>query len=108
MGMTADEYWCQDVWLVVQYKKAYKQRKTERNTEMWLQGFYIYDAFRAVIESAFSKGEVKPYMRQPIELYPKKLTSEEKEAQAERIREEYYQRLKAWGDNWNERHEHIN
>lgn len=102
--MTADEYWCQDVWLVVQYRKAYRKQQEERNYEMWLQGFYIHDAFRAVLEGAFGSNKSEPYMSKPVDIHPRALTEEEKEAQAERIRDDYYNRLKAWGDSWNERH----
>ena len=37
---------------------------------MWLQGLYIYNAFQAVIGTAFGKSKVQ-YEQKPLDVYPK-------------------------------------
>jgi len=45
--MTYDQYWHEDVMLVVDYAEAEKLRMSRRNYEMWLQGAYVYRAIGA-------------------------------------------------------------
>ena len=98
MGMTPEEYWNGDVWLVKDYREAYKLQNEEANAKAWLQGLYIYNAFAVVMQNAFGKGKMESYPNEPYDLHPREKTAEE-------IREEYYQRLKTWGERFNERHE---
>ena len=96
MGMTPEEYWYGDVWLVKDYREAYKLRKDEQNAKAWLQGLYNYSAFAVIMQNAFGSGKIESYLSEPIDFHPKEKTAEE-------IREEYYQRLKSWGERFNER-----
>ena len=95
MGMSPEEYWKGDVWLVKDYREAYRIRNDENNALAWLNGLYVYEAFAVVMQNAFGKGKMETYPNEPHDLHPKEKTAEE-------IREEYYQRLKAWGERFNE------
>ena len=44
IGMTPEQYWDGDCMLAKYYRKAQELRRQERNTELWLQGLYVYDA----------------------------------------------------------------
>ena len=94
MGMTSDEYWNGDVWLVKAYRESWKQREENDNMLAWLQGYYTYHAVGTALSQAFG-GRAK--YTEPIELHPREKTAEE-------IIEEYYQRLSAWGERFNERY----
>lgn len=94
--MTYDEYWNQDPWLAKDYREAYEIRKDELNMQAWLQGVYVYHAFSAVAGQMSGERRAK-YLEQPIDFHPKEKTAEE-------IQEEYFQRLTAWGEQFNERH----
>lgn len=95
-GMTWEQYWHGNPWLVVDFVKAYKIRMEERNWEMWMQGLYIYNAFSVVLTNAFApKGAVpKKYLENPAPIFPK--TEEEKEAEEERELRKMVKQLNAW------------
>jgi len=97
MGMSYDEYWNQDPWLAEDYRRAYELKRDEENANMWLQGSYIYHAVGAVLGQAFGDRRAK-YLSEPYDLHPRQKTAEE-------IQEEYFQRLTAWGEQFNERHQ---
>ena len=46
MGMTYDEFWHGEPWLVKAYRKSNDMKRHERNYEMWMQGRYIFEALR--------------------------------------------------------------
>ena len=91
--MTADEYWNGNVWLAKAYRKSWKQKEENDNIRMWLQGVYVYHAVGTALDQAFGGHSKYP---DPIDLHPRQKTAEE-------IQEEYYQRLNAWGEQFNER-----
>lgn len=69
IGMTYDQFWHDDVDLLVYYHKAEQIRNRKRNQEMWLQGLYIYQAIGnlAPVLNGFVKDHrAKPYLKQPI------------------------------------------
>lgn len=82
-GMTWDDYWHGDPWMVVYYAQMHRLQIQQRNEELWWQGFYNYVAFSTVLANAFaSKGAVpKKYLEKPIDILPK--TEEEKAAEEE-------------------------
>ena len=41
MGMSYDEYWNMDPWLVVAYRKAHKMRVEQSNWEMWMIDYWF-------------------------------------------------------------------
>lgn len=101
LGMTWDQYWHGDPWMVVYYYEAHKLEIEQRNQELWMQGAYIYDAFTVVLSNAFAaKGSTpKRYMEKPIDILPK--TEEEKAAEEERELRRMVQQLNAWEKSFN-------
>ena len=82
-GMTWEQYWNGDPWMVVTYAQLHRLQIQQRNEELWWQGFYNYVAFSTVLSNAFApKGAVpKKYLEKPIDVLPK--TEEEKAAEEE-------------------------
>lgn len=82
-GMTWEQYWHGDPWMVVHFAEAHRLQIQQRNEELWWQGFYNYAAFSTVLANAFApKGSVpKKYLEKPIDILPK--TEEEKAAEEE-------------------------
>lgn len=84
LGMTFDQYWYEDPYLINAYVKAESIRQKKKNTELWLNGAYIYQAIGCLVPvlNPFSKEHrAKPYLKRPIPI-----TEEEK---AELEREKY-------------------
>ena len=69
--MTAEQYWNGDATLAYYYRKAEELRKERVNSELWLQGMYIYDAVSRLtpVLHAFAKKGTKP-QPYPEEPYP--------------------------------------
>lgn len=94
VGMTYELYWQGPAELVRAYREAEKLRNDTRNTEMWLQGMYIYEALcdASPIFHDFAKKGTKPrpYPSHPYDLHPKKkrtdARSEEKKKMEKGIR----------------------
>ena len=90
IGMTPEQYWDGDPMLTKYYRKAEELRNKRRNTELWLQGVYIYEALCDVspVLHAFAKKGSKPV---PYPDHPYALTvhdrEEEKKIQEKRDRE---------------------
>ena len=87
LGMPLKEYWNDDPMLLNTYVRAEAIRQRKRNTELWLQGAYVYQAVGALVPvlNPFSKEHrAKPYLKQPIPI------SEEERAEQER---EKYERF---------------
>lgn len=88
IGMTVDEYWNQDCMLTKYYRKAFEMKQDRKNEELWLQGFYIYNALCDVspLLHAFAKDgtEAIPYIDKPIPRTAKEAKERELAAQKER------------------------
>ncbi len=108
MGMSYDEYWHGDVWLVEAYREADKLRQERQNEGFWLQGMYVHEAVSVSIGNAFRKSGSNPvkYSSKPYDFTNREKTEEEI------AREEENDRLKAMlymnnmvraGKNWNNR-----
>ncbi len=69
-GMSFDEYWYGDAYLVKFYRDSYKLKMRYDDVFMWKQGMYIYEALCDVspILHAFSKKGSKPlpYRTKPM------------------------------------------
>ena len=94
IGMTANEFWNEDVDLAKAYREAYKIKRREDNFDLWLQGRYIYEALccASPLFRSFGKGKIKAheYAKRPYDLFEedRKITEEEEEkAKQERIKE---------------------
>jgi len=84
-GMTYDQFWYGDPWMVKAFEDAYMLNRRVKNEELWLEGLYIYRAVRSVIASAFSNRQEK-YITSPLDFLPK--------TKAEKQREEYEKKQK--------------
>ena len=93
IGMSYEEFWYKDPHIVKYYLDAEKERLHRRNEEMWLQGFYIYQAIGAFSEilPAFPKkgAKIRPYLSEPVSL-----SEAEQQAKAERKEAERIERIK--------------
>lgn len=85
IGMTHDQYWNDDPWLVWTYREAHKKRLDMRSQEMWLQGLYNFNALSIALGNFGNslggkkrKRKAMEYMKEPIKITP--LTEEEKKA----------------------------
>ncbi|MEG1683711.1 MAG: hypothetical protein RR295_07765, partial [Oscillospiraceae bacterium] len=91
IGMTYEQYWMEDPFLVVAYRKADKLRFERRNYEMWMQGLYTYEAICDVapILQAFAKSGTRaiPYRDKPYATAKEDKTAvdENKKAEDERL-----------------------
>lgn len=100
IGMTARQFWEQDVWLAKAYRDANTLSIERRNQELWLQGLYNFNAVSTALGNAFSgKGKkAHTYIEKPIRLTP--LTKAEREAEARKEWQrtaDYFNRLqKQW------------
>lgn len=93
MGMSYREFWHCNTKVHWSYRKAWEQKKSYRNWEMWWQGGYIYEALikvAPVMRAAFGKGKVEPgkYSEEP---YP--LTEKEAEERREAQRRQKMERM---------------
>ena len=100
-GMTWDQYWHGDPWMVVAYAEAHDLWRRQRNEEMWMQGLYVHNAFAVVLSNAFAqKGSIpKKYVEKPIDFFPK--TEEEIEAEEERELRKMVKQLNVWEKRFN-------
>lgn len=94
MGMSYDEFYNKDCQLVNAYLKAYEMKQKENNTNMWLQGMYVYDAILSAspILHPFAKAgtEAIPYLEEPYAL-----SKEEQEAREEKKKRAHMIKMKA-------------
>lgn len=78
MGMTYEQYWYGDPWMVVTYKRAHQLKVEMLNQQMWLQGLYIHNAVQAVVSTAM--GKRAKYIEKPLDLKPKDNEKEKQKA----------------------------
>lgn len=88
IGMTYEQYWYGDVWIVEQFREADRLRQERANMESWLNGIYHYDALCCALTNAFRKKSDKPakYPEKPYELFKREKTEDEKQKEAEEER----------------------
>ena len=83
IGMTYEQYWYGDVWMVEAFREAEKLRQERVNAETWLQGMYVYDAIARIspVLHAFAKKGTKPqpYMSKPYEFGKREISDIERE-----------------------------
>ena len=101
IGMSYEQFWEQDPWLVAAYRRANELTRQRKSEEMWVQGLYDFHAFSTALSNLnFGKTKKKPnkYMEEPIRVIP--YTEEEQQAKAEVERQkaiDYFNRLaKKW------------
>lgn len=94
-GMTYEQFWYGDSYLVVYYREAHKLRIEQRNQELWLQGLYNYNAMLVAIGNSFSKQKQK-YINKPIPLF--KPSEEERKRQIAENNRKLVERLNRFKD----------
>ena len=94
LGMSPDEYWHGDPWLVQVYLEAQKHKRQRESEAMWLNGLYIESAFGVVLARAFGDKNAA-YLPEPINVIPK--TEEQIREEQIREKERLIQRLSAYG-----------
>ena len=77
IGMTYEQFWYGDPWMVVSFRKAHEMRKDMLNQQLWLQGLYIYNAINVVASTLM--GKPKEYINKPIDLNVRTNAEKEKE-----------------------------
>ena len=82
-GMTYEQYWFGDPWMVRAYAQAYLLKRRVRNEELWLEGVYMVHALQTVIGTAFGKQKVK-YLDKPLDIFEKTEAEKEREKRVER------------------------
>lgn len=81
--MSYKEFWEDNPYLAVVYRKRHRLLCEEKNQQMWLQGLYNLLALRSVISGFFSKGNPEPYCENPLPIF--KTSDESKKTQEEQI-----------------------
>ena len=101
MGMTPTQYWEQDPFLAIAYRRAYRLRREAENEQAWLHGLYVCDAFGVVLENAFSKrgAKKKTYLEKPVDIFPltkaqKKQREQEEQEKMQKAMEEMIRKQK--------------
>ena len=84
-GMSYDEYWHGNPWLVVPYRQSYLLSQRKRNEEMWLQGLYICNAVAVAIHNSLDNKKID-YLKTPLDIYPKTYAEEQEEVRQERLK----------------------
>lgn len=105
--MSSDQFWLDDPWLVVAYRRASELRNQRLSEEEWLQGAYIFHAVSTAIYNAFKKkgAKAKNYMEEPIRIIP--LTEEEEKEKAEKERERVIEYFNRWQKRFKGKGENI-
>lgn len=103
IGMSEEQYWDKDSRLVIAYRKAEEHRADRRNTELWLQGAYFYEALQRVapVLHSFAKKGTKPI---PYPEEPFSLTKKQEEVKQEKKEKEVFDKGKARMESFMERH----
>lgn len=82
-GMTYEEYWYGDPWMVRAFAQTYLLKRRVRNEELWLEGIYMANAFQTVIGNAFGKHKLK-YLEKPLDIFEKTEAEKKQEIRNER------------------------
>lgn len=106
IGVSFDEFWNGDYTRLKFYYDAYQLMLEERNREMWLQGFYVFDAVSVAISNAFRQRGQQPskYMEKPIRLT--EMSEIEKEQEAEKTLESFKTQLRSLTGRLERREQH--
>lgn len=94
-GCPCDEFWNGDYTLLKNYVRQHELAVEQRNQELWLQGFYIYEAFSVVMQNSFSKRGAKKaeYPKEPHRITAQ--TDFEKEKQKQKQVDDFRNALMA-------------
>lgn len=99
-GMTYEQFWCGDPWMVNAYKDAYILKRRIENENAWIAGAYVMQALTASLNNAFSKTSMK-YVKAPLDLFPK--TRAEKNMEITEAKNKVIEQLSAFQAAFNAR-----
>lgn len=92
-GMTYEQFWYGDPMMAKAYREAHLLKRKMHNEELWIAGLYTYNAFGAVIATAFGKHK-EEYVKKPFNIFPKSdIEKKEEEREKKRKLIEY---LSSW------------
>lgn len=66
LGMSYEEYWFYDPYLLVNYIEADEIKTRRFNEKLWLQGLYNHIALNTSLSNAFSKNSHAKYPESPF------------------------------------------
>lgn len=92
--MSYEEFYFQDVELAKFYRQAYEIKEDRKNSHLWLQGMYIYDAISTCIYNVFCRKSGQQASSYPSKPYP--MTSKQKEEDKQLTIEEEQAKAKVW------------
>lgn len=99
-GMTYEQFWNGDPWMVSTYKDAYILRRRIENENAWIAGAYVMQALTASLNNAFSKSSMK-YIKQPFDIFPN--TKAEKNVEITEAKNKVIEQLSAFQAAFNAR-----
>lgn len=108
IGMTYEQYWHGDAWLVCDYYDAYVMRRDEQNFFAWLGGAYHYAAVATALSNISLDGKrhkTNNYLDKPFQIRPK--TAEEAEAEQREREMKIIKALEGFGNAWKEKHKNA-
>ena len=82
-GMTYEQFWFGDPWMVRAYAQSYLLKRKIENENAWIQGAYIANAVTVSIANTFGKKKVD-YIKQPMDIFPKTEAEKQSEIREER------------------------
>jgi len=105
LGMTAAQFWEDDPWLAAAYRRADELERQRRSDEMWMQGWYVFNAASTAIQNAFRKKGARPqkYLEEPVRVIP--YTEEEKAAREEEERQKTIEYFAKMANQWKKEHQ---
>lgn len=103
IGMPSHEYWYEDAENVKYYREADKINTERKNSEMWLNGAYIYNAIASlapILRFSMKPQEPVPYMKKPFDLTGS-VENEPEKSQEQIIYEKGFAKMKALAEQVN-------
>lgn len=76
------------------YFQAYLLKRQAMNEQLWLNGIYVANAFKTVLNNAFGKKNDR-YLDKPLNIFPK--TEAEKNQEKRDMRRRFVEWLSQWG-----------
>lgn len=103
-GCPCDVFWNGDYTLLKNYVRMHELAVEQRNQELWLQGFYVYEAVSVSLQNAFSKSGTRKaeYPKEPHRITP--LSDAEKEAKNRQTVENFRAQLMALDRKFSKKH----
>ena len=74
IGMSYQEFWHDDPYLAVYYRKAHELKRDEENQKLWFNGLYTFIAISTALSNIHFDGKkhkVNNYLEEPLRIRPK-------------------------------------